>query len=105
MPTVSHAFAFRPRPGHLDAFLKELARINAFVKRAGGRMRAWNEVSGSNPGAIGVVIENDDWKGYGAYRSKLDADPEFQKLRAEISSRKDPLAEFLASAMSEEVPS
>jgi hypothetical protein len=35
-------------------------------------MRAWNENSGPNPGAIAVVVENADWKAYAAYRSKLD---------------------------------
>jgi hypothetical protein len=105
MPTVSHVFMFKPRPGHLEGFLRDLGKINNVVKRAGGKMRVWNQVAGPDAGITAVVIENDDWKGYGAYRAKLEADPEFAKLRAEIASRKDPVSELVATGINEEVPS
>ena len=105
MATVSQVFIFKPRPGHLEAFIKDLGKLNTVVKRAGGKMRAWNENSGGNPGSIAVVVQHADWKAFGEYRSKFDSDPDFQKLRAEVLGRKDPLADLISTAMSEEVPS
>ena|SRR5271166_4851425 len=105
MGTVSYVVMIKPRPGHLEAFMKDLGRVSTIVKRAGARMRAWNQTSGPDAGVVGVVIENDDWKAYAAYRSKLDSDPEFQKLRAEIEARKDPVAETISTGMNEEVAS
>jgi hypothetical protein len=105
MSTVSHVFIIKPRPGHLEGFLKGLGKVNAAVKRAGGKMRAWNENSGPNPGAIAVVVENADWKAYAAYRSKLDSDPEMLSLRAEIEARKEPFADTISTGINEEVPS
>ena|SRR5271167_2244482 len=105
MAIVSQVFIVKPRPGKLEAFMKDLGRVNTLVKRAGATMRAWTESSGANPGSIAVVVENADWKAYAAYRSKVDSDPEFQKLRAEIEARKDPVADTLSIGMNEEVPS
>ena len=85
--------------------MRDLGRVNTLVKRAGATMRAWNETSGTNPGAIAVLVENADWKAYAACRSKLDSDPEWQALVAEIGARKDPFADTLATGMNEEVPS
>ena len=85
--------------------MRDLAKLSTIAKRAGGNIRAWNETSGANPGAIAVVVENADWKAYAAYRAKFDADPELQALRAEIGARKDPAADMLVSSMAEEVPS
>jgi hypothetical protein len=75
------------------------------VKRAGAQMRAWNETSGANAGAIAVVVENADWRAYAAYRSKLDSDHDWQALRAEIGARKAPVADTISVGMNEEVPS
>jgi len=105
MSTISHVFILKPRPGHLEAFMRDLGRVNTLVKRAGGKMRAWNETSGTNAGAIAVLVENADWKAYAAYRSKLDSDPDWQALRAEIGARKDPFADTIATGINEEVPS
>jgi len=105
MPTVSHVFIVKPRPGHLEAFMRDLGRVNTLVKRAGGKMRAWNETSGANARSIALLIEHADWKAYAAYRSKLDSDHEWQALRAEMQARKDPVADTIAIRMNEEVPS
>ena|SRR5579863_1293953 len=104
MSTVSQVFILKPRPGHLEALMRDLRRFHALVKRAGGTMRAWNEISGTSAGSIAVLIDNRDWKAYAAYRSKLDSDPEWQALRAEIGARKEPFADIIATGMNEEVP-
>ena len=55
MSTVSQVFIVKPRPGHLEAFMRDLGRVNTLVKRAGATMRAWNRISGTNQGAIAVL--------------------------------------------------
>ncbi len=105
MSAVSHVFIIKPRPGHLETFMRDLGKVHTVVKRAGAKLRAWNETSGANAGSIAVVIENADWKAYAAYRSKLDSDPEWIALRTEVGGRKDPAADTLRTGMNEEVPS
>src|SRR5271154_6674191 len=67
MPAVSQLLFLKPQPGRLEALMRDLVRAQKIVKRAGATLRAWNEVSGPNAGAIAVVIEHSDWKEFGNY--------------------------------------
>jgi hypothetical protein len=105
MAAVSEVLFFKPQPGRLEAFMRDVSRASTIIKRSGGKLRGWNQVSGPNAGSIAVVIEHNDWKDFGSYMAKLESDKDWQAFLAEINSSKAPNAEMIASGLSVEVPS
>jgi hypothetical protein len=105
MAAVSNVVFLKPQPGRLEALLRDIARVQKIAKRNGGNLRAWNEMSGPNAGAIAVVVEHSDWKDFGNYMAKLESDPDWQAFIAEISSTKSPNAERIGTGLNVEVPS
>ena len=105
MATVSQVTFFKPQPGRLEALMRDIAKASKIIKRAGGNIRAWNEVSGPNAGTIAIVVEHSDWKNFADYMTKLDSDRDWQAFMAEISSTKSPNAERTAVGINVEVPS
>jgi len=105
MPTVSNIVFLKPQPGRLEAFMRDLAKANNIIKRAGGKFRAWNETYGPNAGTVAVVVEHSDWKDYGTYMAKLESDTDWQAFMAEVSSAKAPNAEVVGTGLNVEVPS
>lgn len=105
MASVSQVVFLKPQPGRLEAFMRDLSKANTIIKRAGGKLRAWNEMSGTNAGTVAVVVEFDGWKDFGNYEAKLESDSDWQSFIAELNSAKSPNAELVATAISVEVPS
>src|SRR5258708_1101849 len=99
MATVSQVLFLKPQPGRIEAFMRDLSKANNIIKRAGGRVRAWNEVSGPNAGSVAVVVEHADWKDFGNYMTTLDSDKDWQAFLAEINAAKAPNAERISSAL------
>jgi hypothetical protein len=93
MATVSQVTFLKPQPGRLEALMRDIAKASQIIKRAGGNVRAWNEVSGPNAGTIAIVVEHSDWKNFADYMTKLDSDRDWQAFMAEIISAKSPNAE------------
>lgn len=105
MATISNVVFLKPQPGRLEAFMRDLAKANNIIKRAGGKLRAWNEMSGPNAGSIAVVVEHNGWKEFGNYEAKLESDSDWQAFIAEVTSAKAPNAEVVATGLNVEVPS
>jgi hypothetical protein len=105
MAVVSNVTFLKPLPGRLEALMRDIARVQKIAKRAGGTLRAWNEVSGPNAGTIAVVVEHSDWKDFGNYMAKLETDSDWQAFIAEISSTKSPNAERIGTGINVELPS
>jgi hypothetical protein len=105
MATVSNVVFLKPQPGRMEAFMRDLAKANNIIKRAGGKLRAWNEMSGPNAGSIAVVVEHNGWKEFGNYEAKLESDSDWQAFIAEVTSAKAPNAEVVATGLNVEVPS
>ena len=105
MATVSQVTFLKPQPGRLEALMRDIAKASKIIKRAGGNIRAWNEVSGPNAGTIAIVVEHSDWKNFADYMTKLDSDRDWQAFMAEIGSAKSPNAERTAVGINVEVPS
>ena|SRR5271157_5785246 len=99
MSTILQVFAYRPRPGQLPRFMKDVARGTRIVSRDGGRVRLWNTTSGGEPGTILIGIENPNYKAFGEYASKLDADTEWRAFLAELEGEREPAADLVSSAM------
>lgn len=105
MATVSNVLFLKPQPGRLEALLRDVSKAHRLISRLGGKVRAYNEVSGPNAGAIALVVEHTDWKDYGNYMAKLEADTEWQSFMAEINSNKSPNAVRIANGLNVELPS
>jgi hypothetical protein len=105
MAAVSSVLFLKPLPGRLEALMRDIGRAEKIIKRMGGTLRAYNEVSGPNAGTIALVTEHSDWKDYGNYMAKLETDKDWQSFITEINSAKSPNAERLVSALNVEVPS
>jgi hypothetical protein len=101
---VAQIFVLRPRPGRLQDFMKHVARVDRIVSRNGGKMRVWNTESGGEPGTVGVVVETTDWRAFGEYNAKMEADPEWRAFLSEISSQRDPAADMVRTQISVELP-
>ena len=104
MAVVSQILFLKPQPGRLEALMRDIAKANKIIKRAGGKLRAWNEVSGPNAGTIAVVVEHSDWKDFGNYMAKLEADKDWQAFIVEINAAKSPNAERVATGINVDVP-
>jgi hypothetical protein len=105
MATVSQVTFLKPQPGRLEALMRDIAKASKIIKRAGGNIRAWNEVSGQNAGTIAIVVEHSDWKNFADYMTKLESDRDWQAFMTEINSAKSPNAERTAVGINVEVPS
>ena len=84
MSAVTQITMFRVAPGRIDEFLKRSSKMKKIRERAGAKVRYYRTVTGANLPAIVAVAETGGWKAYGEYMAKLEADLEWQKLRAEV---------------------
>jgi len=105
MAAVSSVVFLKPLPGRLEALMRDIGRAQKMIKRMGGTLRAYNEASGPNAGAIALVVEHSDWKEYGNYMAKLETDKDWQSFVAEINSAKSPNAERVTTGLNVELPS
>ena len=104
MSTILQVFVYRPRPGKLQSFMKNVARGSKIVNRDGGKVRQWNTATGGEPGTIAIGIETANYKAFGEYSAKLEADPEWRAFWAELESDREPAADLVSSALYEEQP-
>lgn len=104
MSTILQVFVYRPRPGKLQSFMKNVARGSKIVNRDGGKVRQWNTATGGEPGTIAIGIETANYKAFGEYSAKLEADPEWRAFLAELEGDREPAADLVSSALYEEQP-
>ncbi|MGA7870086.1 MAG: hypothetical protein WCA22_04225 [Candidatus Binatus sp.] len=102
MAAVLQITVFQPEPGRFDEFLKRTSKAKKIRERAGAKVRYYRTVSGGLP-AIAAVAETGGWKAHGEYMAKLEADPEWQKLMAEVRADREPSAKIVELRMSEEI--
>ena len=104
MSTILQVFVYRPRPGQLPRFMKDVARGTKIVNRDGGKLRLWNTATGGEPGTIVLGVETANYKTFGEYAAKLEADPEWRAFLAELQGERKPAADLVSSAMYVEQP-
>ncbi len=102
MSAVTQVMVFTVTPGRFDEFLKRASRVKKIRERAGAKVRYYRTVAGAHP-AIAAVAETGGWKAHGEYMAKLEADPEWQKVMAEVRADREPLATIIELRMSEEI--
>jgi hypothetical protein len=99
MSTILQTFVYRPRPGQLSNFMKNVAKGSKIVHHDGGKVRLWTTATGGEPGTVVVGIENANYKTFGEYAAKLEADPEWRAFLAGIEGEREPAADLISSAM------
>jgi len=102
MAAVNQITVVHVAPGRFDEFLKRSSKLKKIRERAGAKVRYYRTVAGGQV-AIAVVAETEGWKAHGEYMAKLEADPEWQKIFAEIGSERDPVATIVENRTSEEI--
>ncbi len=101
---IGQVRVIRPRPGRRQDAINTATRAKRIHERCGGRVRIFEPTTGPNVGTYLQVVETADWRAYGEYRTKLQADPEYKALMAEIQNNRDPVAEIISAEVLEEVP-
>jgi len=104
MSTILQTFVYRARPGQLSRFMKDVDRAGKIVSRDGGKVRHWNTATGGEPGTIVIGVETANYKAFGEYAAKLEADPEWRAFLAEIAGEREPTADLISTAMYVEQP-
>ena len=99
MSTILQVFTYRTRPGQLSSFMKNVAKGSKIIHRDGGKVRLWNTATGGEPGTIVIGVENTNYKTFGEYAAKLEADPEWRAFLVEIEGAHEPAADLVSSAM------
>ncbi len=99
MSTILQVFTYRPRPGQLSNFMKNVAKGSKIVHRDGGKVRLWNTANGGEAGTVLLGIENSNYKTYGEYAEKLEADPEWRAFMVELAGEREPAADLVSSAL------
>jgi hypothetical protein len=99
MSTILQVFTYRPRPGQFSNFMKNVAKGSKIVHRDGGKVRLWTTATGGEPGTVVLGIESANYKSYGEYAAKLEADPEWRAFMAELQGEREPAADLVSTAM------
>lgn len=96
---------WRIRPGRTQDFLANVATAKRLLERLGGRVRAVNQVVGTNAPCTIVIVESADWKAYGELQAQMQTDSEWQSFFSKvIASNRDPSADLIATGLSADVP-
>jgi hypothetical protein len=104
MAAVAIVATWRIRPGRLQDFMAAVARATKIHTRLKGKVRVWNAQFGAEPGTVAYVVEFPDWKAFGEYGAKLEADPEWLALVAEFTADRDPTADLVHQGIGTEAP-
>lgn len=100
---IAQVYEFRPRPGANEQFVANSKRADKIIRRLGGATRMHSTLVGATPNTFIYVIETPDWKAYGEFTAKLEADGEWRAFLAEVDNDK-PAADMLTSAVYSEIP-
>jgi len=84
--------------------MANVATAKKIIERLGARVRVLNQVVGTNAPCTVFITETADWKAYGEFAAKLDADSQWQGFVAKFTSNRDPEADLIATGLSTEVP-
>jgi hypothetical protein len=101
---IAQVFTYRPRPGAVEQFMGIAKRADTILRGLGATTRTLNGVAGPVPNALLYIIETPSWKAHGELSTKLDTDPDWRKLVAEVTSTDKPSADLISSAVYAEIP-
>lgn len=104
MAAVASIAVWRPRPGRLQDLLAACARAKKIHQRLGAGVRVWQSQFGGEAFTIGYVTEHAEWKKFGEFAAKLEADGEWMSMVAEWTSARDPIADLVSNQVVVEAP-
>jgi len=79
-----------------------LAAAKKIYERLGAKIRVWQSAIGGQPMTLTYVGEHSGWEAFGLFHSKLQADPEWQKLGAK--ALENPTADLVQNSLVAEAP-
>src|ERR1035437_2178822 len=101
---VLQSTVFRVRPGKAQQFMADVATAKKILERLGARVRVVNQVVGTNAPCTAFITESADWKAYGEFQAKVNADSEWQTFIAKIGANREPEADQIATGLSTDAP-
>ncbi len=102
---VLQTAAYRVRPGKAQQFMVDVATAKKIIERLGARVRVVNQIVGTNAPCTVFITETADWKAYGEFSAKIEADSEWQKFFAKAAlDNPNPEADLIATGLSTDVP-
>jgi hypothetical protein len=101
---VIQSTVFRLRPGMAQGFMANVATGKKILERLGAKVRVVNQLVGSNAPCTAVIVESLDWKAYGEFSAKRDADSEWLAFIAKIVGNREPEADQIATGLSVDAP-
>jgi hypothetical protein len=102
MAAIAQVATWRPREGHLQEFMANVATAKKIQERLGAKVRVWQSLFGGQSMSVGYVIEHSGWEAFGKFGAKLEADPEWQNFWAKAIA--NPTAELLQNSVLTEAP-
>jgi len=102
---IAQVFIYRPRPGGSEQFIALAKRADKILRGLGATTRTMGTVVGG-PMSNGFiyVMETPNWKAFGELSTKIEADPDWKKFIAEVSSMEKPSVDSVSSAIYSEIP-
>jgi hypothetical protein len=97
--TVTSVVAFHVRAGKEGQLLEAIKTVKKIIERVGGTVKVNRQVFGPQPGDVVVVAEYADWSGL----AKLRSDADFQQFVEKMRNNPDLPADFVLTAVFEEV--
>ncbi len=102
MAAVAQVASWRPRDGHLQEFMANVATARKIHERLGAKVRVWQTLFGGQAMTIGYVIEHAGWEAFGKFGAKLEADPEWQEFWGKAALH--PTGDLLQNSVVTEAP-
>jgi hypothetical protein len=102
---IAEVFTYSPRPGGSEQFLGLAKRADKILRALGATTRTLTSVAGgAAPNAFVYLVETPNWKAYGELSAKLEADPDWRKFLADVTSNDKPAVDLVSSAVYAEIP-
>ena len=101
---ISQVFVWHPRPGRIADFMAIVRKADKIFRGLGATTRTLNRVFGGVPGSVVYVVETADWRAFGDFNAKLQADKAWLALIGDVNSTEKTAGDLLSSAVYSEIP-
>jgi hypothetical protein len=102
MAAIAQVATWRPRDGHLQEFMANVATAKKIHERLGAKVRVWQSLFGGQAMSVGYVVEHAGWEAFGKFGAKLEADAEWQNFWGKAIA--NPTADLIQNSVLTEAP-
>lgn len=101
---VVSVFSWKVKPGRMQEVLGVVAQAQKIHERLGARVRVLMPQYSAEPTNLGYLVEHDNMTAHGTFSDKLQSDPEWQALFAQMQTNTDPAAELTQAGLYADLP-